>query len=216
MHRLRSTTVALRSDDVGRRHLAGIWVPLPQALTHFFSAGVICNLANFPDKKVGQRQARQCGARLQPAMQSIRHMTQLNHFRHVLMIVACAGHVNEHQSECSRSRRRSFAVELPMQEPARPGQEGQIAPTWRQRHCNPLQPQQPQDRCRFLNGSREIKSWVAHHPRSIARDHWRLPCLSWAGHFRLMQLRALGQLRSCLQPADRSGRDVAASQPENS
>jgi hypothetical protein len=55
------------------------------------SLGYMTNLA---EQVVGERHARQRRTRFEPTMQRIRHITNLNHRRHVQNINACGSHVN--------------------------------------------------------------------------------------------------------------------------
>jgi hypothetical protein len=57
MRRRLSTRVAFRSDNAGWGYFAPIWVALPQAFTHLVRAGVLRDLPNLLNQKVGQRQA---------------------------------------------------------------------------------------------------------------------------------------------------------------
>src|SRR2546428_2516476 len=62
-----------------------------QQLLHRRSLGALANLLQ---QVVRQRRASHCRPGFQLAMKLVRHVSKLNHLRHVENIVACASHVN--------------------------------------------------------------------------------------------------------------------------
>ena len=66
---------------------------MEHALVKFVEGRPFGHMADFAQQVVRQRHARFRGSRFERAVQSVRHVAQLNHLRHAISIFACAEHV---------------------------------------------------------------------------------------------------------------------------
>ena len=93
----RSTRVSMFANDARGVDLGRDGLVLVQALAKLGEGWDRREFLNLRQKITGQRHTRLGGASLKAPVQSIRHVTNLNRFRHVAnrVLISCAAHVHE-------------------------------------------------------------------------------------------------------------------------
>jgi len=93
MHRRRSPSITFSANDVsrsnGRRH-AGAAL---QSRTQLLQGRSLGHFADFPQEVIGKRHPCQGGPGLEPPMQGVGHIADLNHGSHAKNMKTCAMHV---------------------------------------------------------------------------------------------------------------------------
>src|SRR4051794_3036084 len=74
-----------------------------QALAQLLHRRALGEPSDFREQKIRQRHAGHRGASLQRAVHGVRHIADLNHFRHALNMLTCESHVNR-SAECKWTR----------------------------------------------------------------------------------------------------------------
>ncbi len=103
-HQPRSSVVTFATDDFGgwntRRHgRSGT-----KSLANFRGRRSFGGPPDLSQQALRQRHSGQGGPRLQFTVQHVRHISDLDHFRHVISIVACVAHVHKRTAGSSRPK----------------------------------------------------------------------------------------------------------------
>src|SRR5579872_6939964 len=94
MRRRRSAAVPFGANRSRRRGTRPYGLAARKPLPHFIESGAVERVAQLPEQVVRERHAFEGRARLELTMQVRGHISNLNHHRHAISILACGAHVN--------------------------------------------------------------------------------------------------------------------------